>query len=92
MIAEVVTSATHSFIKDERVVEARELTSAAGRACFHKVQLEGEESIQWALEARLSVEHFFYSANLRQCAFLKALRARGIPLGISQIPKKAPQR
>jgi hypothetical protein len=59
----------HSFhitsIKDERVVEARELTSAAGRARLHKMQLESEESIQWALEARLPVEHVFYSANLR---------------------------
>ena len=38
-------------IKDARVVEARELTSVAGRARFQKTQLEGEESIQWALEA-----------------------------------------
>jgi TrmH family RNA methyltransferase len=65
-------------IKDARVVEARVLTSAAGRARLQKMQLEGEESIQWALEAHLLVEHVFYSANLRQRAFLEALQARGI--------------
>jgi TrmH family RNA methyltransferase len=66
-------------IKDERVVKARELTSAAERARFQKTRLDGEESIQWALEARLPVEHVFYSANLRQLAFLEELQARGIP-------------
>jgi TrmH family RNA methyltransferase len=65
-------------IKDARIVEARELTSVAGRARLRKIQLEGEESIQWALEAHLHVEHVFYSANLRQGAFLEALQARGI--------------
>lgn len=65
-------------IKDARVVEARELTSVAGRARFQKTQLEGEESIQWALEAHLLVEHIFYSANLRQRAILEMLQARGI--------------
>ena len=57
----------------------RVLTSAAGRARFQKTQLEGEECIQWALEAHLLVEHVFYSANLRQRAFLEELRARRIP-------------
>lgn len=66
-------------IKDERVLEARELTSAAGRARLRKTQLEGEESIQWALEAKLPVEHVFYSSNLRQRAYLESLLARGIP-------------
>jgi len=65
-------------IKDARIVEARELTSAAGRTRFQKTQLEGEESIQWALEAHLLVEHVFYSAHLRQHAFLETLQARGI--------------
>jgi TrmH family RNA methyltransferase len=65
-------------IKDARIVEARELTSAAGRARFQKMQLEGEESIQWALEAHLLIEHVFYSAHLRQRAFLETLRTRGI--------------
>lgn len=66
-------------IKDERIIEARQLTSAAGRARFQKTQLEGEESIQWALEADLSVEHVFYSVNVRQHAFLEQLQSRGIP-------------
>jgi len=65
-------------IKDARIVEARELTTAAGRTRFQKTQLEGEESIQWALEAHLLVEHVFYSVHLRQRAFLETLQARGI--------------
>jgi TrmH family RNA methyltransferase len=66
-------------IKDERVVEARELTSASGRARLQKVQLEGEESIQWALKANLAVEHIFFSTSLRQRDFLETLQARGMP-------------
>jgi small subunit rRNA (guanine(1370)-(2'-O))-methytransferase MRM3-like protein len=65
-------------IKDARIVEARELTSAAGRARLQKTQLEGEESIQWALEAHLLIEHIFYSAHVRQRAFLETLQAKGI--------------
>jgi RNA methyltransferase, TrmH family len=65
-------------IKDARVVEARELTSVAGRARFQKTQLEGEESVQWALEAHLIVEHVFYSANLRPRAFLEMLQAMAL--------------
>ena len=65
-------------IKDARIVEARELTSVAGRARFQKTQLEGEESIQWALEAHLLVEYIFYSAHLRQRAFVETLQAKGI--------------
>lgn len=66
-------------IKDERIVEARELTSASGRARLHKLQLESEESIQWALEANLAIEHVFYSTNLRRYDFLETLQARDIP-------------
>src|SRR5215470_4719067 len=74
-----MTQSLHiTSIKDARIVEARELTSVAGRARLKKIQLEGEESIQWALEAHLHVDHVFYSANLRQRSFLEALHARGI--------------
>lgn len=65
-------------IKDPRVLEARELTSAAGRARLGKLQLEGEESIQWALEGGLSVEHVFYAANSRHSEFLQMLQARDV--------------
>ncbi len=74
-----MTQAFHiTSIKDARVIEARELTSVAGRTRFLKTQLEGEESIQWALEAHLLVEHVFYSTNLRQRTFLETLQARNI--------------
>jgi len=66
-------------IKDERVIEARALASASGRARLHKLQLEGEESIRWALEARLAVEHVFVSESMRQGEFLELLASRGIP-------------
>ena len=66
-------------IKDERVAEARELTSVAGCARLHKVQLEGEESVQWALDARLLVEHVFYSAQPHPQELLDSWQTRGIP-------------
>jgi TrmH family RNA methyltransferase len=75
---EMTQSLDITSIKDARIVEARELTSAAGRARLQKTQLEGEESIQWALEAHLLIEHIFYSAHVRQRAFLETLQANGI--------------
>jgi hypothetical protein len=75
---EMTQSLDITSIKDARIVEARELTSAAGRARLQKTQLEGEESIQWALEAHLLIEHIFYSAHVRQRAFLETLQAKGI--------------
>lgn len=65
-------------IKDTRVVEARELASAAGRAQSGKCLLEGEESVQWALEAGVRVEHVFYAGQGGDAVF-RLLRERHIP-------------
>ncbi|HVU69888.1 MAG TPA: RNA methyltransferase [Ktedonobacteraceae bacterium] len=65
-------------IKDERVAEARELTAAAGRARLGKTLLEGEESIFWALEAGLVVEHVFIAAHARAQEWLAAFQSKGI--------------
>jgi TrmH family RNA methyltransferase len=65
-------------IKDPRVVEARELTSATGRTRNRKCLLEGEESIQWALDSSVLVEHVFYHPASQNEALLTKLRERGI--------------
>lgn len=66
-------------IKDPRVVEARELTSAAGRACLQKCLLEGAESIQWAIEANLPIEHVFLNARQEHDPFFQYLQEQHIP-------------
>ena len=69
-----------SSIKDERIVEARELSTAAGRQLHRKCLLEGDQSIQWALEAHTPVERVFYDAKLPEThALLQDLRTRNIP-------------
>jgi TrmH family RNA methyltransferase len=66
-------------IKDPRVAEARELTSASARARLHKCLLEGSESIAWALEAQRPIEHVFYSSSHEHEPVLSQLRQHHIP-------------
>jgi RNA methyltransferase, TrmH family len=66
-------------IKDTRVAEARELTSASGRARLQKCLLEGTESIQWALEFGMPIEHVFYGPGYEKDALYKTLYEHGIP-------------
>jgi RNA methyltransferase, TrmH family len=66
-------------LKDPRVVEARELTSARGRRQRRKCLLEGAESLQWALEAHLLIEQVFYHAALHDDPFLATLHEHHIP-------------
>src|SRR5579884_2839154 len=66
-------------IKDPHVAEARELSSAAGRARLRKCLLEGEESIRWALEAGLTVEYVFCHATLQGSLLLQSLQTAHIP-------------
>ncbi|GHO94752.1 hypothetical protein KSF_048000 [Reticulibacter mediterranei] len=66
-------------IKDPRVAEARELTAASARTRLHKCLLEGSESIVWAIEARLPIEHVFYSASHEHDPVLSQLHQHGIP-------------
>lgn len=73
MLSEHITS-----IKDARVVEARELTSASGRARLQKCLLEGAESIQWAIEAHLPVEHVFFSTRQVDDPFFQRLQEQHI--------------
>ncbi len=70
---------TITTIKDPRVVEARDLNSAVGRIRRKKCLLEGVESIQWALEAHLLVEHVFYHTSIHGDPFLMALHKMRIP-------------
>ena len=48
-------------IKDERIIQARELTTSAGRATQKKCLLLRIENIRWALEAQTPINHFFVS-------------------------------
>lgn len=66
-------------IKDMRVAEARELNAASGRAQKRKCFLEGVESIQWAMESQLPIEHVFYHAKIQHDALLDALAKQHIP-------------
>jgi RNA methyltransferase, TrmH family len=66
-------------LKDPRVAGARELTAASARARLHKCLLEGSESIAWAIEAQLPIEHVFYSASHEQEPVLSRLRQQHIP-------------
>jgi RNA methyltransferase, TrmH family len=74
ILSEHVTS-----IKDPCVVEARELTSAAGRARLQKCLPEGAESIQWAREANLPIQHVFLSARQVRDPFSQRLQEQHIP-------------
>lgn len=74
ILSEHITS-----IKDPRVVEARELTSASARARLQKCLLEGAESIQWAIEASLPIEHVFLSTRQADDPFFQRLQEQHIP-------------
>ena len=73
MSAQSITS-----IKDERVVEARALSSAAGRRQAGKCLLEGAPIIRWALEAGVSIERSFYHRKGDIDPLVQTLLDRGI--------------
>ena len=65
-------------IKDPHVLEARALTSAAGRRQAQKALLEGEESLTWALEAGFPLEYVLFHDRIGQHPLLDLLRDRGV--------------
>jgi TrmH family RNA methyltransferase len=66
-------------IKDPRIVEARELSSAKGRRQLHKCLLEGEQIIQWVLERKLPVEHVFFHNRVTEHPLLERLAETQTP-------------
>ncbi len=70
---------TITSIKDPRVMEARELTSAGGRFHLRKCLLEGAESIQWAMEANMSVEHIFVGPGQEHHEVYRFIQTKHIP-------------
>ncbi|MBV9710512.1 MAG: hypothetical protein JO011_06335 [Ktedonobacteraceae bacterium] len=66
-------------IKDARVAEARELTSASGRARLQKCLLEGVESIRWALESGMHIEHVFYGSGYERDPLYQMLHEHHVP-------------
>lgn len=75
----MIPSESITSIKDPRVAEARALTSAAGRARFQKCLLEGTDSIQWAMEAGLPIEHVFHTTGYEQEPLYAQLLEQHIP-------------
>jgi TrmH family RNA methyltransferase len=70
-------------IKDERVIEARELSTVAGRRRRGKFLLEGEQAMRWALDAGVRLEHIFVSDKpgfFESAAILPLLDSKGIPV------------
>lgn len=65
-------------IKDPRIVEARKLTSAVGRATLQKCLLEGAENIEHGLDVRMHIEHVFYHVAAHDDRFIAQLTQRGI--------------
>ena len=53
-------------LKDPRVIEARDLTSAVGRNRSRKLLLLGLEQLEWAEQAGLMVEHIFVACSEKQ--------------------------
>jgi len=65
-------------IKDDLVLQARELSTAAGRRKWRKCLLEGEEIIRWAMQAGMRVEHVFYNAKVTEHNLLTSLSKQEI--------------
>lgn len=64
-------------IKDVRVVEAREISTAAGRKKYGKCLLEGEEIITWALQSGIAIERVFFDERNRVHPLLSRLSEMG---------------
>lgn len=64
-------------IKDPRVIEARELASAAGRKAAGKCLLEGEQALTWALHSGWMVERVFCAASHAGLPLLSDLQQKG---------------
>jgi TrmH family RNA methyltransferase len=65
-------------IKDPRIIEARQLTSVAGRERLRKCLLEGEKVITWALTTHAPIEWVFFHAKIANHPFLTKLKEEQI--------------
>ncbi|MBN2004864.1 MAG: RNA methyltransferase [Anaerolineae bacterium] len=66
-------------IKDPKIVEARELTSAAGRKRAQQCLLEGEEIIRWVLQRDLPIAYVLFHNRIETHPLLETLTARAVP-------------
>lgn len=66
-------------IKDPRVIKARELSAAKGRIEHSALLLEGEEHIEWGLQAELIIETVFIHDKLKEHPLIKILSQKNIP-------------
>ncbi|MBN1875033.1 MAG: RNA methyltransferase [Anaerolineae bacterium] len=60
-------------IKDPKIVEARDLTSATGRRHAHKCLLEGEQIIHWALQRNTPIDYVLFHNRVENHPLLDAL-------------------
>lgn len=65
-------------IKDEKVIEARELNSSKMRVLKRKFLILGEEAISWALVGKCKIEYIFASENAKDESFIQ--RIQNIPI------------
>jgi RNA methyltransferase, TrmH family len=65
-------------IKDEKVIEARELNSSKMRVLKRKFLILGEEAISWALVGKCKIEYIFASENSKDEPFIQ--RIQNIPI------------
>lgn len=75
----MTTVPTITSIKDSKIVEARELTSAAGRRCAQQCLLEGEKIIRWALQHDLPIAYVLFHNRIETHPLLESLLARAVP-------------
>ncbi len=66
-------------IKDPKIVEARELTSAAGRRHAQQCLLEGEEIIRWALQRDLPIAYVLFHNRIETHPLLESLLTHAVP-------------
>ncbi len=66
-------------IKDERIKKARTLISSAGRKAANRCLLEGEQALQWALQAQREIVEVFVADTYTNYDLLSSLSALQIP-------------
>src|ERR1700742_2590541 len=65
-------------IKDERIIQARELTTTKRCMQLGKCLLEDKNAIEWAQEAGLPIEHVFVQDKYESDSFVQELYHKGV--------------
>jgi TrmH family RNA methyltransferase len=76
-MTEIIMDSINS-IKNEKIILARSVKTQKGRIQYRKMLLEGEQSIDWALERGIDVQYILYVENQQEKIISKYL-PKGIP-------------